>query len=200
MNPIDRELHEKKGGFTLIEIAMAIVVVAIGVLAVFSLLSAGLDASSRAIADTQGAMFADNVFNALRAESLSSAKDYNPFPPAVTNGWNDFWLAFTGGSDTNITVAAGPAWVLGPGYVQPIKPGSVETLVFKNKTLRGSTINDVQNYALRYRLTVQPASGGWTPTVWTNTAKVTLEVWAGQYGSTANPLVFYSEFYNPGGL
>lgn len=195
MNLKYRKSFRQEDGFTLIEIALAIVVVAIGVLAVFSLLSAGLDASNKAIGDTQAAIFADNVFNALRAESLKAASDYDPFVPV--NGWNTFWQNFVNGS-TNISVVAGLAWTPANLSVTAVSGGG--TLVFLNKSLRGSTITDVQNYALRYELTVQPSLGGWGAALWENTAKVTLKVWNGQYGSTNNPLVFYSEFYNPGAL
>ena len=62
---------QRDKGFTLVEVALALLVMAIGVLAVFSLLSAGLDASARAVDDTHAAMFADSVFNSLKSLSLN---------------------------------------------------------------------------------------------------------------------------------
>jgi prepilin-type N-terminal cleavage/methylation domain-containing protein len=51
-------------GFTLIEVALSIAVLALGVLALYTLLSTALDTSAKAKADSQAAMFADGVFNA----------------------------------------------------------------------------------------------------------------------------------------
>jgi len=56
-------------GFSLIEVTLALMVVAVGLLAVFNLFPSGLRASVDATAETRVANFADEVLSALRAEA-----------------------------------------------------------------------------------------------------------------------------------
>lgn len=56
-----------RGGFTLVEVTLAILVVALGLLSVFSLFPTGLRASEDDVADTRAGMFAETVFGRMRA-------------------------------------------------------------------------------------------------------------------------------------
>ena len=203
-------MTRNKAGFTLVEIALAILVVAIGVLAIFALLSSGLDNSVRAIDDTHAAMFADNVFNGLRAVSVSLAEKQNQLVGSTNCPWETFWDAFSSGTNS-ITVAAGDVWKGGNG-VLAITHG-FHSITFTNITLRGandpSIVDRIVDHGLRYDLTVASklpsglSPGSWgVPYLWTNVARVTLKVWPGQFGQTRveDQLVFYSEFANPGDL
>ena len=67
---IDRDqVSSAKGGFSLVEISFALLVVALGLLAVFHLFPAGLRASVDATADTRTSEFAAEFYGALRAQA-----------------------------------------------------------------------------------------------------------------------------------
>jgi hypothetical protein len=181
----------------------------LGILAVFGLLSAGLDQSAKAIAETEAAIFADNIFHGLGAISLALAET----PTVATNPvrpWEDFWrVAQTPG--TTIPVTSPDAWKgWNPGLgenedVEVNTDGNIHTneYITLAPTFRGSN-EEIKNHFMRYRLSVtlkhpislSPGTGG----LWTNRAMCTLTVWRGRFGSLDEPMVFYEEFANPGDL
>ena len=57
----------KKGGFSLVEVCMAILVVGLGLMSIFSMFPTGLAASESAAADTETGLFAAQVFAGLQA-------------------------------------------------------------------------------------------------------------------------------------
>lgn len=59
-----------RAGFSLIEVTLALLVVALGLLAIFHLFPAGLQASANATADTRTGQFADEVLTAWRVDLL----------------------------------------------------------------------------------------------------------------------------------
>jgi len=63
--------------FTLMEVNVALALVAIGLLGLLSLCSVGLRQSKQATSDTAQAAFADSVFNAMHANANSSAMNTN---------------------------------------------------------------------------------------------------------------------------
>ena len=77
-------------GFTLIEVALALLVIGLGIVAVFGLFPSGLEASRRTMNETQAALFAEEVFGAYRAASrLFSWSSFNSIqvPIAASNFW-----------------------------------------------------------------------------------------------------------------
>jgi prepilin-type N-terminal cleavage/methylation domain-containing protein len=205
-----------RSGFTLMEVALAIVVVAIGMMAAFALITTGLDSSAKAVAMTRGAIFADDVFNGLRSKA-SLATD------AGEGAWELFWEDFEDGAAA-VTVAAGPMWQLDveviPGwppvivtnyiYVVATPEGDpAEGLSLTNYCYRTDTTN-IPNSSLRYTLYVEPhvetITVGTPPEEfsWSRTNKITaiLNVWEGQYGTPNinRAMTFVSEFENAGGL
>ena len=218
----------RRCGFTLLEVAIAIAVVVIGILALFALISAGLDASSRAVADTQAAMFADSVFNGIKASSLkASEKGKNAAGDIV---WRIFWYDFQDGA-TNITVAADTQWkpVLttltdprGGTYTanRPLTVygdgtrggrsgyGNVYVLKYEAVPTHASTVDGIVNHALRYCLVVDGngdvnfAATDWFTDRSNVRIPVELLVWPGEFGdvSEEEPIYFYTEFDNPGDL
>jgi type II secretory pathway pseudopilin PulG len=177
---------KSRSAFTLIEIALAILLIALGILAMFSLLGAGLDTSNKASADAQAAIFADSVFNSLRAESQRAAEK----GIAVTNAWVDFWDSFTSGG-TNIPIACYTMW--GDGNLMLRSPG-LYTVCFTNNYGSGGLTN-VVNHSLRYTI-----YASLEPNLYR--ADVLLKVWDGQFAQTGdtNALIFYSEFRKEGDL
>ncbi|MBT3191152.1 MAG: hypothetical protein HN341_01225 [Verrucomicrobia bacterium] len=82
-------------GFSLVEVNLAIFVVAIGLLTLFSLFPAGLKEGEAGHADTQAALFAEYALATLRAgASEIEGSQWN----AVTA--NRLWTAANGGSPT----------------------------------------------------------------------------------------------------
>lgn len=57
-----------RSGFSLVEVALALLVAAIGLMSIMALFPVGLDASRRAVDEAQCALFADEIFNGIRAK------------------------------------------------------------------------------------------------------------------------------------
>lgn len=70
---------DSQSGFTLVEVVLAILVVALGLLSVFTLFPTGLRASEDTVADTRAGMFAETVFGKMRggAEELVLWSNWN---------------------------------------------------------------------------------------------------------------------------
>jgi len=62
-------LREKADGFSLVEVNLAVMLVALGLLVLFSLFPAGLSQGERAHTDTQAALFASFVMDTIRANA-----------------------------------------------------------------------------------------------------------------------------------
>lgn len=186
--------HTGTSGFTLIEVALAVVVVAIGLLAVFGLIGSGLDQSAKAVGETQASIFANSVFNGLRSESLRASE----LSSGTTNEWLNFWTDFAGRTRT-VIIPADTTWA-DPTTLQ-IKANEGKSLVFSVKSVRSGASTGINNGALRYLLEVPiPSSTG--PE--TNHVTASLWVWDGQFGlfdrTSKNVFQYYSEFNDPGDL
>ena len=153
--------------FTLVEVALALMVVAIGILAVLGMFPAGLDQGEWSAAETHAALFAEEVFNGMRA--LAEEDDFQGFtnmslPLAATSMWDklplvELTVTNTGGTDTVFVV----------------------TNVYE--------YNDIAQYAVRYSLMATNIAAN------SNVTAVFLRVWPGEFGGTNSPVVFYTEFY-----
>ncbi len=148
-----------RGGFTLVEVSLALLVMAVGVLGAFALFPHALAESQRASAETQASIFAETVFQTLRARAQSN--------------WNSVNSSFS---------------ILGPGtgllgtpavWSEPakatIRAGSIQTYQC-NVMVNSRTMTEA---GLRYRLQIDTAS--------LNTKIVTLTIWPGLYGDTPDP-------------
>ena len=126
-------ISSKTTGFTLVEIALALMVVSVGLLAVFSLFPAGMAANKQAIDDTYGAMFAEELFYGYRAQVSRS-------------DWEDI---------RNLQVPARSAdmWAVSAGE-QDIRPNSGWQTV--RYIPAGVAAID---FAVRYNLVVEPVPG-----------------------------------------
>ncbi len=127
--PARRLPRRPSGGFTLVEVALALLVVSVGLMGVFALFPHGLDQSRKAIQETQAAAFADDIFNGYRALAKSrwSTLDSQPLPVAGVSLWQ------------------------GTPTVQP--NDSVNTLLLQSATGEGTDL------AIRYRLKVETLPG-----------------------------------------
>jgi type II secretory pathway pseudopilin PulG len=182
----------KDRGFTLVEVALSIVVVALGVLAVFALISSGLAHSRKAVAETYAATFANDVFTSLRAESLKASD-------RGETEWEKFWGDFAKGA-TSVTLSAETEWADNTTIVRYPGRGLVPVVKFRNYSDRSKEDTDIINHALRYKLRIGTTSEfAGTPTnIHRRTAY--LQIWEGEFGQLSDPLVFYTEFENPGDL
>lgn len=113
-------------GFSLVEVCLAILVVGLGLLSIFTLFPSGLRSAEDDTADTRAGMFMEIAMNGMRANALS-----------ITN-WSDW-------SDPAIFAQTLKDQVLVVnGVAAPIKEGTIETLPFP----------DGSGDYLRYRLTL----------------------------------------------
>jgi prepilin-type N-terminal cleavage/methylation domain-containing protein len=148
-------------GFSLVEISLALMVVGVGMLAILGMFPAGLDQNARSISDTHAAMFAQEVFGALRVNAETNWQEIGNniiyLPAAASNNWHKnyeigVWLDNIVG--TNI-------------YRHPVNP-------------------EIIDHAFRYRITL--TTNGMIKSAF-------LRFWAGEFGQTSSPTVFYSEFF-----
>ncbi len=168
----------RKDGFSLVEVTLALMVVAVGILSVMSLFPAGLDQNVRSIADTRMAFFAEDVFNGLQAWAQD---DWDGLDQAV------------------IPVAAEECWATNamplnlveyyPG--QRFKPWPVvwTNAYYLPADAAGNPLAQGEKYHMRFSFAMTTNNPR-------DTIKgVTLFVWSGEFGTTNNPTIFYSEFF-----
>lgn len=178
-------LRRRAGFVLLVEVALAIFVLSIGVVAGVALIGSAIDSAAMANADAQTGMFADGVLNGLRALSQESA---------ATNGWEAFWVDFANGN-ISVPVAAEQMWTNAP----PVRAGSLERIAFTNWPSRTGAGVSVRSHALRYRLDTRLVTDVWGST---NAVRAMLRVWEGEFGGTNERAaqVFYSEYRNWGDM
>jgi len=180
-------------GFTLVEIALAMLVFSLGILAFFALLSAGLDQGAVAHDHTRCATFADSVLGGLRGISDELCET------ATNSEWSAFWTSLQNGT-TNVSVAAGGADGVWAGPIV-IRGGATYTNAYTNFALHlgepGQIVNHVIHYLLDIELTNSLSSAPWP-----NRAEVTLKTWEGAFGTAhdQDALIFYTEYADRGGL
>jgi prepilin-type N-terminal cleavage/methylation domain-containing protein len=166
----------RRAGFTMIEVTLALLVVAVGVLGAFSLIPAGLQTNRKAIDETRAAMFAEMFFNSIRMQAQSPGVTWaqvaaNPARPTPGYGTGlpaarRFWVA---GSTTTLPIAMSPRPYYQRTAATPAPP----------------------DLALRYFVYV-------TETVAGKVKTIRLLIWP-EYGptSTGNAMEFYTEILNP---
>jgi len=181
-----------RGGFSLVELALALLVVSVGLISIIGLFPASLDMSKRAINETYATFLADSAIASYREAAKyvrwDQLENYSPIAPNTISkagavNTDVFWkdssdlrliadntirtLVYTAGSTRE-------KWNPGSGWVLPASWS-------------------MEDHALRYRLNIDDLDVANDPRVKT----LTLEVWLGQFGNTANekPEVFYAEIF-----
>ena len=193
-------------GFTLMEVAIAIAVIVIGVLALFALIGKGLDSANLAAEDTHTAIFADAVFNALRSRSSVAAE-------VGTTYWTDYWNDVRQGN-VGIPLANTNIWqfelvgIPGNPFAPPVTvptevyaDGGTYTQSLMNVPFHDTTLMDIETIALRYEVEVsfRPPDPN---NVLNERVNVSLWVWGGPYGefNRDDAIYYYSEFEDQGDL
>ena len=177
---ISTRLVRDSSGLIMVEVALAVVVLAIGVLAVFSLFSSGLDLTRKTSADTQSVLFAEGVMASLRTQSAQSSGSTN---------WVSFWQDLADGK-TNL-----PAPLSNDPKLIIRGDGVLVTNSFANNPLHDMTATNI-NHVLRSQMLIRLRNDDG----FTNAAAVTLKVWEGKFGTTNDDdaLILDTEFANAG--
>ena len=162
-------VRTRRAGFSIVEIALAMLVVGVGLMGIFALFPVGMDANRKAINETQVGHFAEYVLNGFRYEAeraswgdVRNSSSFRILPLASQYSWS-----------------SPPEIEAGPG---------VKTAVYR--VLQNPEIEEM---AFRYEFQVLPVAG--RPDV----KAFSLNVWPGQFGVLSNAFVFYTEVYNYGG-
>lgn len=191
-------------GFMLIELAVAAMVIAIGVLALLGIAHVGDRAATDTENETRAALFSDEVFTTLRLYSDQVSANTNH------QGWLDFWTRVSRGEALPVA-----NWTLFPDIWQ--QHGNIEY----PSIIADGTGNDrgrtniwyatasagTPDFAFQYRLMIsRPTDDGAVPFLDpvdsspTNTVWATLHVWNGVFRRQPQPFTFYTHFSDSGGL
>ena len=163
-------------GFTLVEVALSLLVISVGIVVLVGLFPAGLKANKASIDETRMALFAEEVLNGVRAASRDIPWDWlvndGPFfslPAPAPDIWKPAIL-------NNLAIVAGEV--------------RVNNYVFSDAIYDEA---DITAYALRYRLDFKDV-----PPSLPMVKEVTLQVWNGEEGPLGDTgRVFYTELiYN----
>lgn len=190
--------RDNRSGFTLVELALAALVIGLGLLLVFGLSRNAHEYATMAEAETRVALFADNVFNGMA--SINAQVNAS----SVSNAFERFWRAFNDG-ETNIAVTASPMWAPTPGGELVISRanadgtvGETNAIVFNSADLDEPSGTNTYEYACRYflRITLTNRSDS---SSWPNSSQVQLDVAPGRSGK-AEWFTFTTLFHDHGSL
>ena len=87
----ERVRDVSSSGFSLVEITLALLIIAIGMLSILGMFPAGLDQNARSISDTHAAMFAEEVFSSLRVHAETNWQgigNNTVYPVAASTNWH----------------------------------------------------------------------------------------------------------------
>lgn len=93
-------------GFTLVEVAMALLIAGLGVLSVFSVFPQGMEASRRSVQATEITAFADLVMNTLEMDAGSPSYNWASFANDAWDGPKSHAIAYVG-TTQNVVRALG---------------------------------------------------------------------------------------------
>ncbi len=166
----------RRGGFSLVEVCLAIAVVGVGLLGVFSLFPAGLTMNKKNTDATVSTMFAEDVFNAFHAvidsypgKWLASVTDWKDDPDLMFGPTAiDIWNSKTQ-NDEFLDIS-----------------GEIATLVYENA-------QDIPDIALHYKINFYETEDDLV-------RHARLVVWNGEFGTTneAAAYIYSTTFYNFG--
>ena len=186
-----KKRRERRAGYSLVEVTLALLVVAIGLTATFALFPEGLRATRAAVDDTEIALFAEYVFTVLDLTAGKYGGNYGVAPP---KGWmientddfislmlsedaalqSKFQLKDGGGLETFY-------WI--PNYFG-LSTGDYDSTYFKGYWTSAFT------YTLELRVCTWKGAGTGVPTY------ALLKVWPGEHldgDPQGEPRVFYRE-------
>jgi len=162
--------RRQQAGFTLIEIALALLVASVGMIGILALFPAGIQMSKMVADETHAALFAEQVMNGIRAQASTSRWDRVgtsiDLPAPTPDVWNN------------------------PNLLR-VRPtgGAFRTLRYETPGSMAGGTDVYLDYSVRYNLRIQDID---------NLRKaVYLQIRPGEYGDTETH-AFYMELYNHG--
>ncbi|HMP74008.1 MAG TPA: prepilin-type N-terminal cleavage/methylation domain-containing protein [Kiritimatiellia bacterium] len=164
----------EQNGFTLVEIALALMVVGIGLLAVFGLFPTGLQMNKAVVDETQVALFAEQVLNGVRAQASTQRWDRIRTSINIPPPTPDVWL-----NPDDLTVR-----------VTPGGEDNFQTLVYQTAGALGGGTAGYEDFGIRYRLEIRDVDA--------RRKEVVLRIRPGQFGPVDPTYVFYTELLNHG--
>lgn len=178
-------------GFTLIEIALATLLIGLGVLAIFGLGRLGLQNARESENDTRAALLAEDVFATLRVTSEALCRNQDPA------AWSRFWSDFASGA-TNFDA--------GTLACSTLYSNSCDDRVFGDGRLCTNYLHagTIPEWAARFSLAIEQTNT-WadvsSPSNAPNNAvRVTLSILPGLSGADSDPRTFYTHFVEHGSL
>ena len=178
-----------RAGFSLVELALALLVVSVGLISIIGLFPASLDMSKKAINETYATFLADSAIASYREAAhyvpWDELANYSPIGPnTISKGGYENTDVFWRNSDE----------------LRLIADNTVRTQVFAAASTpekwapgSGLSITPMEDHSLRYRLRIEDVDVTNDPRL----KRLVLEVWLGQFGKTSNekPEVFYAEIF-----
>jgi len=176
----------RRAGFSMVEVALALLILSIGVLTMIGLMSGGLDMSKAAVDYTQTSIFASDVLDSVRHFAVNDTP---------TNGTYKFWDRLRNSFS-----------------MKPVAAVTTATSIFDADTMAQNIRNNPSafvnlfysyqtnvDFVCRYRLAIEqgkdPVSGAvLTGNLVDQVAAVKLEVVNGLYGA-ATTQSFYTEIF-----
>lgn len=156
-----------RAGFSLVEVALALLVVSVGIMAAFGMFPGGLDAGRASLNETRASMFAEETFNSFRGLAQSPDRTWGNFTAATP-------------------AAPGLGLWVNPEQLAARANGDIH----RNRYVPAGDSSLGPQYALRYRLVASDGEGG-------RVRRLRLWVWPEEFGSTADEdaYYFYTEIY-----
>jgi prepilin-type N-terminal cleavage/methylation domain-containing protein len=171
--PYHGRAASRRGGFTLIEISLALMLFSMGVLAVFLLFGRALDRESDALRYTRMALFGDSVLESLQAKSEYLTET------ASSNEWSQFWEDLSDGQ-TQVVCAAASSNGVWEGEMSVAADG-LQTNFYYAYPLHGQNATGLLSHIIRYKMKVDIKGG--LDDFERDLVQVTLKVWEGEFGS-----------------
>jgi Tfp pilus assembly protein PilV len=185
-------MRRSRRAFTLVEVTLAVVVLALGILALLGLGHLAMNNAKSLEDDTRAAMLAEDLFATLRAHSETLCVSNNP---AL---WGSFWAAFAAG-ETNLPLTLAHATCFSNAVAeadnQRITAGEEHALhLWSRPDVHGSALS-MPEWSARWSLNLQIpeeaiAAG-------TNLVYVTLHIKSGLHGDGAGR-IFYTHLAEHG--
>lgn len=196
-------------GFTLVEVALASLIIGLGILTLFGLARIGTQSAAEAEDETRAALFAENVFGALEAVNTTLNATHDPA------GWSQVWQAFQSG-ERFLEDAALQSWEWEdpqnpPTWMLVFGDGRIHTNIYYSASHRASMVEGILENRIVYRLQVELTAEAPSLHPEASRAAVSLNVWptrsvrvrhddAVQADFLTEPYSFFRLFLNHGPL
>ena len=134
--------RRQSAGFSLVEVTLAVLVVAVGLLSVMALFPDGLRTGKKATDETYAAFFAEEVMNGIKANVLPELAGFDGLEGVQLEAPN-FGMWKNNGQDVIVEVT--------PNEEIYVNKYEIE--------IAGGSEPDVVDHALRFRLKIAPVAG-----------------------------------------